>query len=104
MEGFRSLTAPGGAEALEIFQRDVPDLVILDLRMPGMDGPTVLREIRKGWGAIPVIILTGYPDSELMNRALEYSPITLLAKPAAAEKIAATVKGILWVKQGRENG
>ena len=102
MEGFRVLTAPGGTEGLEILQRDTPDLVILDLRMPGMDGPTMLQEIRRGWGTIPVVILTGYPDSELMNRAMEYSPITLLAKPAAAEKIAATVKGILWVRQGRD--
>ncbi len=57
-----------------------------------MDGPTILKEIRQRHGAVPVIIFTAYPDSDLMNRALEYSPITLLAKPASPEKIINTAK------------
>jgi len=63
--------------------------------MPGMDGPTLLGEIRREWNGVRVIILTGYPDSELMNRALVHSPITLLVKPASPEQIVEAVRGVL---------
>ena len=94
-EEFSVSAASGGAEALELMRAEVPDLVMLDLKMPEMDGPATLRKIRQHYGSLPVVILTGYPDSELMTRALEYSPITLLAKPATAEQILKTVSAIL---------
>ena len=94
-EGFKVVTAARGAEALEIMRRGVPDAIILDLKMPGMDGPSLLGEIRREWNGVRVIILTGYPDSELMKRALIHSPITLLAKPAPPEQIVEAVRGTL---------
>ena len=93
--GFKATTAPGGAEALEMMQREVPDAVVLDLKMPGMDGPTTLKEIRTRWQRMPVVILTAYPDSELMSRALQYPPITLLPKPATSVQIVETVNSVL---------
>ena len=85
--GFRTITSSGGAEALELMQHDMPDLVFLDLKMPDMDGPLILKKIReRAWG-VPIVILTGYPDSELMSRALRYSPFTVLAKPSTREPI-----------------
>lgn len=94
-QGFDVITASGGAEALALIRRNVPDLVFLDLKMPGMDGPAVLKEIRAHWGWLPVVILTGFVDSELMTKALRFSPITVLAKPAAPEQIAAAIRGAL---------
>ena len=91
-EGFFVTCASRGEEALEHMQREIPGLVLLDLKMPGMNGPEVLREIRRGWDNIPVVILTGYPESELVRRALQCSPITLVAKDASHEKIVETVK------------
>lgn len=79
--GFDVSTAPSGVEALELMGKALPDLVLLDLKMPGMDGPATLAAIRARWGRLPVIVLTGYPDSELMSKALKHSPVTLLAKP-----------------------
>lgn len=97
--GFRVATASGGAEALELMQRDVPDAVVLDLKMPGMDGPATLGQVRSRWQQMPVVILTGYPDSELMSRALRYPPITLLPKPATSAQIVETVKGVLAARR-----
>ena len=94
-EGFLVTTACGGAEALELMREHVPDLVLLDLKMPGMDGAATLKKIRETHGAIPVIIITGFPDSDLVNRALEYSPITLLAKPVQSTDLIQAVKMIL---------
>ena len=94
--------AANGVEALELIRQDTPDVVILDLRMPEMDGPAVLREIRKDWESLPVIIFTGYADSELMTEALQYSPITVLSKPATPEQIVAAVaRGAFVPKEPR---
>src|SRR5713101_4398441 len=86
--------AKGGAEALEMMRQQVPDVVLLDLAMPDMDGAETFKEIRRHWGAIPVIVYTGYPDSDLMNRALESSPFTLLSKPCSLPQLAETVRRV----------
>jgi len=93
--GFRAVTAVGGREALKIMQSDPPDIVLLDLKMPDMDGATTLREIRKAHGSIPVIIITGYPESDLMANTLDYCPVTLLAKPLEPEVLVRSVRTIL---------
>jgi PAS domain S-box-containing protein len=93
-ERYNVRTACDGAEALQQMQHRVPDLVLLDLSMPKLDGPATLKEIRKNWGAIPIIVHTGYTDSDLMKRALEFSPFTLLAKPCAPDQILETVRKV----------
>ncbi len=100
-EGFSVAMALDGSDALEQIQRQIPDLVLLDLTMNGMDGPTTLREIRSRWRDLPVIVLTGYPDSVLMQQALKFSPLILLAKPADPEKILIAVNHALGL---RKNG
>ncbi|MGD2174301.1 MAG: response regulator [Candidatus Brocadiaceae bacterium] len=94
-EGHSVTTASDGAEALELMQDHNPDCVLLDLRMPGMGGPETLKRIREGWGALPVVILTGYPEIALMHRALQYAPITLLAKPVTRDQIVEAVENLL---------
>jgi excisionase family DNA binding protein len=84
---YRVSTASSGNQALEIIQRDTPDLVLLDLKMPGMSGPMTLKEIRKIDKNLPVIIITGYPDSDLMMEALSHSPFMVLTKPFDVKKM-----------------
>ncbi len=85
-----------GAEAVEeISRRGVPDLVILDLNMPVMDGPQFLAVAQKRWPELPVIVLTGYPDSALMARALVYSPVMMLSKPFESSQLKRALKQIL---------
>jgi excisionase family DNA binding protein len=97
--GFTVVTANSGAKALDIMRQELPDIVLLDLKMPGMDGPTVLSEIRKAYGSIPVILITGYPDSDLVSKALDFGPVTLLAKPVNPQQLASTAQMAL---NGRE--
>ena len=98
-EGFAVQTASDGTQALEQVQGRAPDLVLLDLKMPGMSGPSVLKELRTKWRDLPVIILTGYPDSDLMFEALRYAPFTVLAKPTDPEKLVAAVQDALRAKR-----
>jgi PAS domain S-box-containing protein len=98
-QNFEVTTAEGGTEALQLMGENTPEVVVLDLMMAGLDGPSTLKEIRMNWGLIPVIVYTGYPDSELMREAMESSPFTLLAKPCPSKRFVATVR-----RMGHTNG
>lgn len=97
--GFAVQTAHGGVEALALMHEKAPDLVLLDLKMPGMDGPSTLREIRAKWDALPVIILIDHPDSDLMAQTLQHAPLTVLPKPVAPEKIVIAVQQALRTRR-----
>jgi len=84
---YRISTVTDGMQALELISRVPPDVVLLDLKMPDMSGPATLREIRKIDEKLPVIIITGYPNSELMNEALQYSPFLMLPKPVEIKQL-----------------
>jgi len=94
-EGYVVATAARGQEALEHVRRETPDAVLLDLKLPGMDGPATLREMRRLHATLPVIILTGYPDSDLMTQALEHSPVMLLAKPVDPDRMIEAVRCVM---------
>jgi two-component system sensor histidine kinase EvgS len=93
-EQYNVRTARDGAEALEEMRRQTPDVVVLDLKMPRLSGPETLREMRKCWGSIPVIVHTGFADTELMKDALAFSPFTLLAKPSSPVQILETIRKV----------
>jgi excisionase family DNA binding protein len=85
------LTAGSGDEALELVRRHEVDLVLLDLSMPGMNGVETFREIHSLRPALPVMIVTGYPDSDLMAQALEIGSFTMISKPVGLAQIQKTV-------------
>ncbi len=59
-EGYSVITASSGKEALEIFEKETPDIVTLDILMPDMDGIQVLRQMKEKKPHVPVIMLTAY--------------------------------------------
>ena len=71
-KGYEVVLADGGRKGLEFFRRERPDVVVLDLKMPEMDGVTVLKEIRRLAFSQPVIVLTGAgtPEKEQQVQAL----------------------------------
>jgi len=75
------LTAASGEEALELAKQADLDLVLLDLIMPGLNGVETFRQLHALRPELPVVIVTGYPDSDLMARALEIGPFTIINKP-----------------------
>ena len=74
-KGYDVVLAAGGRKGLELFRREHPDVVVLDLKMPEMDGMTVLTQIRDADQKLPVIILTGAgtPETERQVYALGVS-------------------------------
>ena len=91
---FNVRTARDGDEALEQMRRQLPDILVLDLGMPQKDGPAVLEEVRKTWGPVPVIVHTGYADGQLINRAMAFSPFTLVAKPSSPATLVEAIRKV----------
>ena len=94
-DGYRVAVAENGKQAVEAAEREMPDLVLLDLMMPDMHGVDVLQTLHATNPDLPVIILTGYPDSKLMAEALRYPPVTLLPKPVSWDVLIRTVRRLL---------
>lgn len=80
-EGHEVLTAPDGRQALAIAQRDHPDLVITDIRMPGMDGLELLRRLRERRARVPAIVISAYATTETAVEAMRLGACDFLAKP-----------------------
>ena len=98
---FEVTTAEGGSEALRLMEMKTPDIVVLDLKMAGLDGPSTLKEIRMNWGFIPVIVYTGYPDGDLVGQAMEFSPFTLLTKACPPKRFVETVRRMCHTHETR---
>lgn len=94
-EGHDVTTAHSGIEALRAIEDGGINLVFLDLVLPDINGVEVLKGIKKAKSDLPVVIVTGYPDSEIMNQALELGPISALKKPFQREQIRDLLKILL---------
>ncbi|MBI4636735.1 MAG: response regulator [Candidatus Rokubacteria bacterium] len=80
-QGYAVETAPNGAAALAVVARQRPDLVLLDMRMPGMDGMEVLRRIRAIDATVPVIMVTANEDIVLARETLKSGAFDYVPKP-----------------------
>ncbi|HZP57021.1 MAG TPA: response regulator transcription factor [Dehalococcoidia bacterium] len=98
-EGFRVETASDGKQALERAKSVKPDLIVLDIMMPEMDGLTVCRELRKT-SNVPVIILTARGDDVDRIIGLEIGADDYMAKPFNPRELVARVKAVLRRAQG----
>jgi len=84
-----------GAEGIEEIKHRDFDLVFLDLKMPDIDGAELLKQIKRANPRLPVTIITGYPGSEMMEKALKQSPFGVMNKPFDAPEIVAAVNSFL---------
>ncbi|MGA9595847.1 MAG: response regulator [Acidimicrobiia bacterium] len=97
MEGFETHTAEGGRVALEIARERPPDLILLDVMMPELDGLTVLRRLRSSpaTASIPVVLLTAKALAEDRVRGLDLGADDYITKPFDIEELLARVKAVL---------
>src|ERR1041384_5000119 len=95
------VTAPNGFEALKAFEESAPDLVMLDLMMPGFDGISVLRRIRQHpkRAETPVILLTAHSDREHRLRGLEAGADDFLEKPIDGSLLLARTTTLLRLQE-----
>jgi two-component system nitrogen regulation response regulator NtrX len=94
-EGFEVMTASNGYEALKIIDAEPPDLVLLDIWMPGIDGIETLKEIKKDNPYINVIIITGHGTIETAVKATKLGAFDLIEKPLSIDKVIVTINNAL---------
>jgi len=94
-EGFDVATAANGYEALKIIDRESPDLVLLDIWMPGIDGIETLQEIKRDNPYIQVIIITGHGTIETAVKATKLGAFDFIEKPLSIEKVIVAINNSL---------
>ena len=88
-------TVNESSKGLELVKNQDYDLAFLDLKMPIMNGAELFRQIRLTKPKLPVTIITGYPDSDLMMNALTHGPLGIMSKPFRGSDILAAVDNYL---------
>ncbi|MGF6158932.1 two-component system C4-dicarboxylate transport response regulator DctD [Ensifer sp. KUDG1] len=95
LAGFRVDAFSAAERALEFISYSFPGVVISDIRMPGMDGMTLLQRIREIDAEVPVILITGHGDVQLAVRAMREGAYDFVEKPFAAQMLAGTIRRAL---------
>lgn len=94
--GFKTVVAGNGLEALQALQQHPEvDAVLLDCRMPVMDGPEAFREIRKSWPAVRVILISGFGSEEVTRLCGDPGPDGFVQKPFTLANLTGAVSGAL---------
>ena len=94
LENFQTITANNGEAALIVFEKENPDLVLLDIMMPDMNGYTVCQHIRE-FSEVPIIMVTAMGDDKQKVEGLDIGADDYVTKPFSASELAARVRAIL---------
>lgn len=97
-EGYNTFQAANGIQALDILKKHSPDLVLLDMKIPGMDGIEILKRMKVIDPDIRVIIMTAYGELDMIQEAKDLGAITHFAKPFDIDDIRAAVRKHLLQK------
>lgn len=97
-EGYNTLLAGCGEDAVRIIEKQDVDLILLDIWMPGKDGLQLLEELKNSGFAIPVIIMTGHGSIETAIRATRLGALDFIEKPLDLNKIIITINNTLHIK------
>lgn len=94
-DGYRCRVAANGAEALELIRQDMPDLVLLDMKIPGMSGLEILQAIRRIPSDVEVFMMTAYGELDMIKEARRLGVETYFTKPFDIEKLRQAVHASL---------
>jgi two-component system KDP operon response regulator KdpE len=94
LEGCRVISAPNGREALDKAREEMPDVVLLDIMMPGLDGFETLRRLRT-FSQVPVIILTAKDDEDDRVKGLELGADDYVGKPFSHRELVSRIRAVL---------
>lgn len=97
LEGYTVLKASDGKTGMEMVRQNYVALVLLDLRLPGPDGWSILREMKRHpeFSKIPVVVLTAIAESIQRRKTLRMGAASYLVKPLSAQRLSKTIASIL---------
>ncbi len=94
-EGYEVKAVSSGSEGLALLEKEPFTLILLDLKMPGMDGMDVLEKINEKWPEAKVIVITGYSTVETAVKVLRSGAFNYIEKPFTPDTLLAAVKEAL---------
>jgi len=101
-EGYTFLEAGAGPEGIETLRREVPDAVLLDIKMPGMDGLEVLEAARSKDPHTPILMISGHGDIPIAVEAIQKGAYDFLEKPLESERVLTALRNAIERKRLRE--
>src|SRR6516162_8082969 len=101
-EGYEFLAAATGQEGLALIERESPDLVLLDVKMPGMDGLEVLDRVRAINDALPVVVVSGHGTISTAVEATKKGAFDFIEKPFASDRVLVSLRNALDQRQLRD--
>src|SRR5437588_10968704 len=101
-EGYEVLGAATGQEGLSLAEREAPDLVLLDVKMPGMDGIEVLERLRSMNESVPVIVVSGHGTISTAVEATKKGAFDFIEKPFASDRVLVSLRNALDHRQLRD--
>ena len=94
-QGYQVLTADNGEAALAVLETGAkPDLLISDVVMPSMDGPTMVRQARARYPDLPVLFMSGYAEEQL-RKSIDLDRVAFLPKPFSVQQLAEAARDAL---------
>ncbi|GMB09453.1 two-component system response regulator (stage 0 sporulation protein F) [Thermolongibacillus altinsuensis] len=91
-EGYETFQAANGVQALDLFAKHSPDLVLLDMKIPGMDGIEILKRMKEINDKVKVIVMTAYGELDMIQETKELGALMHFAKPFDIDEIRKAVK------------
>ncbi len=95
LDGFSVRTAESGVQALEMVAEKRPDVAVVDIKMPGMDGITLLRKIKELDGSIPVVMITAHATVENAVQSMKDGAYDYIMKPFPPEKLSNVLRKVV---------
>lgn len=95
-EGYEIFQAANGLQALDVTEKHDPDLVLLDMKIPGMDGLEILSKLKEIKADIKVIIMTAYGEKDLIEKTKELGALAHFSKPFDIDEIRSAVRKYLF--------
>ncbi len=95
VEGFEVTTVPSAEEALEKIKYLEFDMLLMDVKMPKHDGIFLMREIKKNWPGIPIIVMSGYPTPETIADVLKLGANQFIPKPFRPDELMKVVRQVI---------
>jgi DNA-binding NtrC family response regulator len=97
---FEVVVARSADAALEVIHRESVGMILLDIKMPGKDGMSMLKEVKEKWPSIPVIIMSGYATMEMVENVSRTQAATFIAKPFTPDELVEAVAKVIE-KEGK---
>ncbi len=94
-DGYSVTLVSSADKALEAMSAEAFSLILMDIKMPGRDGMSLMREVKEKWPDIPVIIMSGYATNETVTQVSKTDAASFIAKPFTPDELAEAIRKVL---------